>query len=291
MANANGQVLFSEEKGDGIFKTENLEKEISKIELSVTDAEINIYGQKETSYVEFENFRENYYKFSNANKTFYFKETPDMISMLKFWENGSSFKGMRHIFNFKKDLESKKVINVYLSNDMKVNVFNISGDNCTVNLYNMNSASDYNIKVNHAIINATDLETTSTFRVEGNYAKLEIGSLKVNTFEVTASTAELKVSSFRANKAATITADSGTIDLTTPQKITDLNLDLSTKTGAILLNNYKITSLIHQQSNGHDMEGLIKIATDSAEISIRQNSMSSTAPATTNTPEETENVQ
>ena len=72
------------------------ESEISKIELIVSDAEINIIGRSEKACIEFVNFRENYYNLSAANRVLSFSEIPDITSMLKFWENGFTFKGMRY---------------------------------------------------------------------------------------------------------------------------------------------------------------------------------------------------
>ncbi|MGN1346729.1 MAG: hypothetical protein ACI4V1_08080, partial [Eubacteriales bacterium] len=170
MAKANGEFLFSETREDGLVNTVDLtESEISKIELIVSDAEINIIGRSDKSCIEFVNFRENYYNLSAANRVLSFSEIPDITSMLKFWENGFSFKGMRYILNFAKDQKetanTKKVVNLYLSRDKEIKIFEIQANNCTLNIEGMTSATDYNITVKNAEINATGLKTSSSFNI------------------------------------------------------------------------------------------------------------------------------
>ncbi|MBQ8185331.1 MAG: hypothetical protein IJ037_00485, partial [Clostridia bacterium] len=185
MANANGEFLFSETREDGLVNTVDLtESEVSKIELIVTDAEINIIGRSDKACIEFVNFRENYYNLSAANRVLSFSEIPDIMSMLKFWENGFTFKGMRYILNFAKDQEqpvdTKKVINLYLTSDKEIKIFEISGNNCTLNIEGMSSATDYNITVENAEINTTGLKTTSNFNINSKESDKPAQSVTLN---------------------------------------------------------------------------------------------------------------
>jgi len=289
MANANGEALFAEMKSDGMVNTMDLtDVDISKIELIASDVEINIYGKSKTSYIEFVNFRENYYTLSTANKALSFDEIPDMVSMLKFWENGFSFKGMRHIFHFRKDDESKKAINVYLGSDLNIKIFNITADNCVLNLDNLTSGSDYNINVENGEINASTLKTTSAFKVNGKNIKLNIKSAVLNTIEVNADDLNMKVDSFRANNKAVITAKTGSIELVTPLSMDVLNLNLDTITGNVRVNGATVPAPFTKE-NGHDSDNLIEITTDSADISVRQNSIGGgMIPPSDDTTDETE---
>ncbi len=273
MANANGEALFSEMKSDGLVSTVDLtDVDISKIELIVTDADINIYGGSETSYIEFVNFRENYYTMAIANKALSFDEIPDMVSMLKFWENGFSFKGMRHVFNFKKDTDSKKSINVYIGSDLNIKIFNVSADTCSLHLEQLTSGSDYNINITNGEINAAMLKTTSALKVKGTNLKINASSAAVNTLDVQADSLEMKVDSFRVGGNAVIETVSGSIDLTSAIDMNELNLDLDTVTGTVRINGTNVGTTF-RQTNGTDAENIIQIITDSADISVRQGSI------------------
>ncbi len=294
MANANGEALFSEMKSEGYVSTVDLsDVDISKIELIVTDAEINICGTSETSYIEFVNFRENYYTLAIANKTLSFDEIPDMVSMLKFWENGFSFKGMRHVFNFKKDTDSQKAINVYIGSDLNIKIFNISADNCVLKLDKLALGSDYNLNIENGELEVTALKTTSAFKANGKNLKIHAASLAANTVEVAADSLQMKVDSFRANGSAKIEAALGSIDLTSAQDMNLLNLDLDTVTGTVRVNGTNVGTSF-RQSNGQSADHVIQIITDSADISVRQGSIGGAADPfdetvpETSSPEETE---
>ena len=100
-----------------------------------------------------------------------FDEIPDVKSMLKFWENGFSFKGMRYIFNFNNTVDESrdKVINVYLTSDKDIKIFDIKSDNLTLNLSGMTTGTDYNITTKNAVINGDVLRTSSTLSI--NYGE------------------------------------------------------------------------------------------------------------------------
>lgn len=285
MANANGETLFSESKNDGLVNIMDLTNmDISKIELIVRDAEINIYGKSASSYVEFVNFRENYYTLTTSNKVLSFDEIPDVVSMLKFWENGFSFKGMRYIFNFHPETEGKKIINVYLSSDIDIKIFNITAENCALNLENLTSGSDYNITVTTGDINVKTLKTTSAFNITGTDIKLNMNTAILTNTNIKADNLEMNVSSFRANGSTSIECGSGNIDLVTPYSVESLNLDVDTADGRILINGNGVSSP-YQQNNPDAPDAKITIITESADISIKQNSSSQGNTTEPDTPE------
>lgn len=285
MANANGETLFSEVKSDGLVNTMSLtDVDISKIELLVSDAEINIYGKSDTSYIEFVNFRENYYTLTTSNRVLSFDEIPDVVSMLKFWENGFSFKGMRYIFNFQPETEGAKVINVYLSSDIGIKIFNISAENCTLNLENLTSGSDYNIDITEGEINVKTLKTTSAFNITGTDLKLNMNTAILTNTDIKADNLEMNVSSFRANGATSIECRSGNIDLVTPYSVDSLTLDLDTMDGEIRING-NTAAVPYQQTNPDAPDTKITIVTETADISIKQNASSEGSSAETDMPE------
>jgi len=283
MANANGETLFSEVKSDGLENTIELtDLDISKIELIVSDAEINVYGKSDKSYIKFVNFRENYYTLTTANKVLSFDEIPDVVSMLKFWENGFSFKGMRYIFNFQPETEGKKVIDIYLSRDLDIKIFNITAENGVVNLMNLTTDSDYNINVTAGEINAKTLKTTSSFKITGTDLKVAMTSTILNNTEIKADNLDLNITSFRTTGSTSIEAKTGNVELVTPYSTDSLTLDLDTVDGAITING-KAAAAPHKQTNPESPDTKISIITESADISIRHNSFQ-TEPAE---PEET----
>lgn len=277
MAQANGEFLFSEERDDDLVQTVDLtDSEISKIELIVENAEINIIGKAEKSYIEFVNFRENYYALSATNRVLSFDEIPDVMSMLKFWENGFSFKGMRYILNFNNqpDEDKEKVINIYLSDDKEIKIFDIKADYCTLNIENLLTPSDYNIVTKEATITANSLRTASSFNINAgeddapaDIIKLDMTSAIITNLNINAKDLQMNADSFRCMGAGNITCDTGSIDIATMRKVNMENMNFTSESGEIMISGeLKTSPYINTASD--DLSKLLKITSKSANINV-----------------------
>ncbi len=279
MANANGELLFSETREDGLVNTVDLtDSEISKIELLVTDAEINIVGKGDKACIEFVNFRENYYNLSVANRVLSFSEIPDVMSMLKFWENGFTFKGMRYILNYARDQEQptdvKKIINLYLPNDKEIKIFEIGADTCTLSIEGMSSGTDYNLTVENAEININGLKTTSNFNINSRESDKPAQSVKLtmNTAlmaNMTVNAQDLTVDGniYRCSGETKIDCMTGSINLKTVKQPESMKLDLESISGAITINGAEAENPLMQNTPNAD-DPKITITSDSADIRI-----------------------
>jgi len=126
--------LFSDTENGGTYTRHDFDSaEINKIELLVSDAEINVYGGAEQSYIEFYNFRDGMHTVSTAGKTISLDEIPHLKSPFDF-SSGFSFSGLRYFLRSDtKDLGPKKV-NIYLDTAASLKILSIEADNCTVNM-------------------------------------------------------------------------------------------------------------------------------------------------------------
>ena len=277
MAKANGEYLFAEDRGaDSVYTVDLTDSEISKIELIASKVQVNIYGRQEKSYIEFVNFRENYYSISNANRVLSFDEIPDVKSMLKFWENGFSFKGMRYIFNFKNTVDESrdKVINVYLTSDKDIKIFDIKSDNLTLNVSGMTTGTDYNITTKNAVINGDVIRTSSALSINSgeNTSPADKVDIKLSTaliqyVNINANELNLTTDKFRCAGKADITSESGSISIGTISQIDGISLDLTTNSGRIVLDNSEVMSP-YKHSVSENSQGEIAITTDSSDITV-----------------------
>lgn len=289
MATANGEFLFSETREDGLVNTVNLtESEVSKIELIVSDAEINII-RSDKACIEFVNFRENYYNLSAANRVLSFSEIPDITSMLKFWENGFTFKGMRYILNFKKDQEqapdAKKIINLYLTSDKEIKIFDIQADNCTLNIENMTSATDYNITVNTAEISLTSLKTASNININAKDTDKPAQSVTLNmnrtlaaNVNVAANELIMDAKSYRCTSSTNVTCNTGSVAIENVRKADALKMNLDTISGKLLVDGIEQESPF-TTTTANTEDAKFEIITDSADIRITYTGSSAEAPA------------
>ena len=200
MANSSGNLLFAESRGDDYVKTIDLSsKELNKISLDFDDADVNIYGSSPTSYIEFVNFSETLYSLSVTNISLSFNEIPDITSMLRFWENGFSFKGMRYILNPRTyDSSKMKAINIYLSDNYDIKQFDISAKKADVLIENLSCNADFIITSDELSLYSSSVRTESMLKVNSGKdvppakkAKIEMDSSHFGAVSISAEELDL----------------------------------------------------------------------------------------------------
>ncbi len=256
MASANGELLFSEKKEEGLVNrfTFNENEEVSKIELNVNDASIYLYGQSDLSepYVEIVNFRDSYYTATHANQVFSFDEVPDVLSMFKFWENGFSFRGMRYIVNFNnRKTTGEKIIRVYLTPSTgTLKLLDIQGDNCKIYLEKLSGGADYKVNIPHGSISMDTVNVSSNFQITGEELTMELKSTRIAKWLVNCSQLQIKGESVFVNRAE-LTYTDGMTDITTTQAVSTFNCDLTSDNGTVYINGNALGNSFSQSaSNG-----------------------------------------
>lgn len=282
IASANGEFIFAESRGDDLVNTIDVGEDISKIELIFENAEVNIRGGSDKSYIEFVNFSENYYSLSKSNTIISFDELPDLMSMLKFWENGFSFKGMRYILNFSKPSEDvKKSVNVYLTKDQNLKIIDIKSDNCTLNIENIEINCDYKIFANDVTVNANTLKTDGTFTVNcgpkeerAKNVNLNISYALVKNLNIASENLTTDIDVFKLTGESNITCDSGNISIKLISDPTLSKLDISTE-GALTINDLEYLNTFESEGDPN-FPGSFIINTQKADINISKTNI--TAP-------------
>ena len=267
IAEKNGTPLFAESRGDDYINTIDLtDKEIIKISLNFTDADVNIYGSSTTSYIEFVNFRETFYSLSVSNTTVSFSEMPDFSSLLRFWENGFSFKGMRYLLNPRTYDDSRmKTVNIYLSSDCEIKQFEITANSATVSLENLSCPADYVMKADDIAVFASSVKTNSMLKIGAKNgadpAEIAKAELKSSSFESLAVNAENLALTSELTYVHTmkIAAESGSIDWAMPhlssgQPMKNMKFDLAA-TGKLTLDGTEVKSPVKYDNTESAAEG------------------------------------
>ncbi len=273
MAESNGEALFSETTGNGTIKSISLnDVDISKIDLSLSDGTVNIYGGSTTSYIEFINYRENYYTLSTANRTVTFREVTDILSMLNFFENGFSFKGLRHLLSYSNDTDVQKSVNIYLTADHPVKIFHVEADTCDVSIRDLTTGSDYELEITNGKVTTENLSTTSAFKLNGTDLSLTMKNTQVNTMEATAETLVMETELFRPLGNISITTAEGSISVNSAINPTLLNLCFDTAKGKIILNGVERGTHYEPEKNV-DVSSTFTVTTESANISFKHSTL------------------
>ena len=238
MAEAEGQMLFAENRDYGLVNTLDLaETAISKLEINVQDADVHIYGGSESSYIELVNFRENYYSCNTSNRVVTFDEVPDVTSMLKFWENGVSFKGIRYLLAFgEEEPVGDKVINIYLGGEnIDLKIVSVTGKACNVYLEDMTYSADYTIALEEGSLHSSNMKTSSMLTITGNKVALDLQNSSFGTCNIQCTDLTLDVMKVFM-PMTTIQCTAIDADIIPTQTIASLNYTVNVPGGSVTVN-------------------------------------------------------
>ena len=185
--------LFSESEDGESFSRHTFDAgSISKIELLVSDAEINIIGGADECAIELHNFQEGLYAFSTSASVVSFDEIPDLKSLFSF-RSGFSFSGLRYYLRPGSSLNKTKRIDLYLTADSALRILNIEGDRCAVTADKVLAQFDISVKAaKEADLKLTDYRTACALSVSTKQLSMELSSCYVHAFSVTAADASLE---------------------------------------------------------------------------------------------------
>lgn len=180
IAKKDEKTLFSQledEDGNSKIVYDISEENLNKINLDIWDADINISPTDSNSYIELINFNEIFFNYSIQNKIMKMKMGIDLLSFFKVSDTGLSFDGIRNYFKYVPNTFKRKQINIYLSDDENIRVFDIELQNGNIDISGISSNSDYLILLNSGDINFKNIENASLFEGE-----IENGNIYMSDF-------------------------------------------------------------------------------------------------------------
>lgn len=203
------------DNGDLVETIELSDENTSKININLKNTDINIIGNSEKSYVEVINFNAIEYSTYNNNRTFNIEN--DLISAVIGRAEGGSiqFDGVRDYLRNDEYNKNEKRVNIYLSSQCVVKIFDINIENGNVTVENLDWLCDF-----YSVIN------------EGSFACK-------NTPKISFVKAQIKKGDVRLDKAyvanADINIENGNIEFSTPDSyVYDYNIE--SETGKIKYN-------------------------------------------------------
>ncbi|MBR4071808.1 MAG: DUF4097 family beta strand repeat protein [Clostridia bacterium] len=195
ISNVHGDQLFAAKTDEGKGYTYTFSgQEINKIDIEAADATVNIIGGANESKIELINFNENFYSFNCSNRLITFKESPDISSVLRFWESGFTFKGMRYILRFDRT-QGEKTINIYLTNRDYVKNFTVSVGKGKIAVEDIGTETDYNFALTDGIVDMNNIHTTSVISIAAATSSdmdIIMKNVSAKTLNINAAYAEVK---------------------------------------------------------------------------------------------------
>ncbi len=175
-AEAEGIELFKQtatEDGDLIERIDLDGQNISKINISMGNTDIKVLGSADKSYIEIVNFYALEYT-SYVSNNVLTVENDFITTLLNQFENGDlSFGGFRNYLRLKSHNDHKQ-INIYLSSDMSVKIFDMKIKSGQIEINNIANAADYKIKASDADVYLKNTPNSSSVSFDVEKGKVVV---------------------------------------------------------------------------------------------------------------------
>ena len=270
MAESDGNSLFAEKRGDDFVNTVSLSDiPINALDLTLNDTSIYIHGQSDNAYAEIINFNDNNYNLTTTSQVLTFKEVPDLLSMLKFWENGFSFKGMRYIFNPRQPSgDDERSVHIYLgTTDTKIGEITIHAENCDVHIDNVSTASEFNLFLDNCNLSLDTVSLTDELAIVGEDITIDAIGCIFDKIGVQSTDLMMDLTDILVSTSSEIRFATGVVNIDLPQSaLTGSNISLQAQNGGtVTVNGNMVGSGYSREDDGVNWS---IIATDGGDISI-----------------------
>lgn len=168
MAERENVALFSQTTDDdgNLIETYNYsEDNISRITLNLKEADVHIIGGADVSYIELINFPKSSYDLSVSSKTLTVDNKRGIFSFARIKESGFNFNGLRYYLNFTAYRKGDKVVNIYVSPEETVRIFNVNMEKGNAELIGLSGHSDYSIDIGEGDLSVSNVSTQAVFNI------------------------------------------------------------------------------------------------------------------------------
>ncbi|GFI56298.1 hypothetical protein IMSAG013_01354 [Clostridiales bacterium] len=133
-----------------------------------------------------------------------FKESPDVSSVLRFWESGFTFKGLRYILRLSPN-KGEKAINVHLTDDDYVKCLEVKSRTGNISVTDMETDTDYIFTMESGSVKMENVTTGSALSVTSTgtqpcAVELENTTVRLLTLNLTEGDVQAKVLSALTSK-------------------------------------------------------------------------------------------
>ena len=186
-AAAEGIDLFAgtaDADSDYIYKYDFSQDEIGKVAINLKEATVNIIGGSSKSYIELINFAEGMYEFSSSNKILTVSNNSDFSQITDMASLVFNFKGLRSLVNYTQVRDRAKTVNVYVSDEAAVKIFECKLKAGNVSVSGISTQSDYNVTLDAGNLTLEKLTTGSAANISINAGDLTIDDCSITNVAI-----------------------------------------------------------------------------------------------------------
>lgn len=221
----------------------------NKIEIVADDADVYIYGGYSEPYMELVNFKDGSYRMTMTNRIINVDTTIDLMSVIKFWESGFSFRGLRnYLHRSDSAAEASRRINLYLPSDGDVNVINVTLDSGSVYVSNFETQIDVNLTLGKGNAVFTSFITDSQISAEINSGDIYLRDVESGIFRAVMYDGDITAQNFKF-RDVNIVGSTTSVSLLLMADMGDFTMNLSARHGNINLFGESRGHELRQESN------------------------------------------
>lgn len=203
MAKSSGVVLFEQtkdENGNTVIKKDIPEdKTVTKVLLNLSDADVNVYGGAEKSYIELINFDVNSYGMNVSNNTMSITDSFDITSLFTS-SGGTQFKGLRYYVSGYGKSEGGRVVNIYISDNSDMTGVSVNLSSGNVYIGNMYSDFDYAVSIKKGNLTMDSIRSSSVSNIDVEDGSVKLQYAEISTIKVDIETGNLQIVTSRSER-------------------------------------------------------------------------------------------
>lgn len=253
-----------DEENNSVYKfTFGAEDVYNKLELVLDEADVYIYGGFSEPYMELYNFEDGSYAMTTTNRNITVNTSLDIMSMLKFWETGFSFDGLRGYLHEQEKTETvmAKRVNIYLPTDGDINVINVTLDKGSVHVSNLDTSVDFAVNLGEGDAVFTSVNTTSYIKSDIKKGDLYLNGVTVGTLTTTMTDGDVNAENFNFTNVS-ITGVTTNVSVTTSNALDFFDTYLSARQGKVTVNDEDFGAQYDKESSSANEATVIITVTE-----------------------------
>lgn len=228
---------------------------IGKIQIEVSDCDVNIICGSDKNKVVMNNFSSAGYICEVENRALVIEDTVNLFDITDIIENGKiRFKGFRYYLRDRKITTGRKSLDVYISDKFDIKIIDVSVNNGDVNIAGYENNTDYTVKITKGKLSASDIVTGSQVSASVEKGSANLQHITAKTVNITVD--EGDISAVLSAKEITADAKKGSVVIESESDLSGYNfvlkapdstitLESLVKAGNYIANDAQLTSFVH----------------------------------------------
>lgn len=217
---------------DYLYRYDYDKDSIGKVAINVKEATVNIVGGSSKAYIELVNFPEGMYEFSSSNRILTVSNNSDFSKITDMASLVFNFKGLRSLVNMYNTYDRPKTINIYVTDDLPINIFECKLEKGDVKISDNSSASDYNITLGNGNLTLENITTQSSAKLEVTEGELVIDNCAISELTITQKKGNSELITTALKKLSAELGE-GDFSFGCRDEVTYFNLNLFTDVGSV----------------------------------------------------------